>query len=80
MADYIILTKPNCPHCTRAKQLLTIRGLAYVEEVYQTPEQIEYFKAQGHRTFPQIWEGRQHIGGADQLETHLRNLAEVDDF
>lgn len=76
MADYRVITKPGCPHCIRAKQALTIRGIAFVEDLRVTPEQIEAFKAEGFRTFPQVFDELGIlIGTADQLEDYLEFAA-----
>lgn len=66
-----IISQPNCPWCDKAKALLTARGLYYVEEVLLDPEQKAAFKAQGHTTVPQIYQGDRHIGGYTELDAEL---------
>lgn len=79
--SYVIHTKPGCPFCDKAKDMLTVRGLAYTVNDHRTPDQIAEFKAMGFVTFPQVFEVRAGtlslIGGSDKLEGYL---AELDDF
>ncbi len=78
MDTFKIISKPGCPACTRAKQALTVRGFAYEEDLRDTPEGIAAFVEAGFRTFPQVWHGEQHIGGADQLVNDY--LPTLEDF
>ena len=71
-----ILTKPNCPYCVKAKSKLTIIGETFTVEDHTTEEQLEAFKAAGHRTFPRIYKDGELIGGFEDL---AKFLAE-DDF
>lgn len=71
MSRFIIISKPGCGHCTRAKAMLATRGLEYIEDLRDTEEAIEAFKDAGYRTFPQVFEDGIHIGGADDLEEYL---------
>lgn len=69
---YYLITKPNCPACTLAKDMLEIKGLAYQAFPHDThPMFTKLMLAAGMRTYPQIWEGSTLIGGADDLEKHL---------
>lgn len=52
---YIILSKPNCSYCVKAKELLKNKGLEYIELSYETQEDIDSFKELGYKTFPQIF-------------------------
>ena len=65
-----ILTKAGCPHCVRAKALLTTQGLPY-EEIELGSKGISYSSLAaitGRGTAPQIFIDGEHIGGADELE------------
>ncbi|BCJ91750.1 hypothetical protein IZ6_24850 [Terrihabitans soli] len=64
-----IITKPGCIYCDMAKALLAPYG--YKETVCSTPEQIAAFKAEGWRSFPQIFENGLPIGGYTELEAYL---------
>lgn len=72
---YIVKTKPGCPYCTKAKDLLAGTGEIVVEHIYQTAAEIADFKAQGWKTFPQIFHDGKLIGGCDELERYLEELA-----
>lgn len=86
MMPFTIHTKPGCPHCDLAKGYLKALGLGYAEAVYDTQEAIDLFKqdhahlanAEGKVTFPQVYKGTRHIGGADDLRAYFD--AEEDAF
>jgi glutathione-dependent peroxiredoxin len=64
-----ILTRAGCPHCVRAKELLTGAGMVY-EEVALPGAQALYALS-GRKTTPQIFVNGQAIGGADDLQAYL---------
>jgi len=62
--------KPGCPFCTRAKTLLTSKGLDVIE--YNAFMDVDHRKdmlqrANGGRTYPQIFIDDVHVGGSDDL-------------
>ena len=65
-----VFTKWGCPYCSRAKQLLDSKGVAY-EEFDVTmggPKKAEMLeRAPGHTTVPSIFIDGIHIGGSDDL-------------
>ena len=62
-----VYSKPQCPFCDRAKQLLESRGVKYtVIDVSVTPEAKEYLVGQGLRSVPQIYHGTTLIPGGYQ--------------
>ena len=62
-----VYSKPQCPFCDRAKQLLESRGVEYtVIDVSANPEAREYLVAQGLRSVPQIYRGTTLIPGGYQ--------------
>ncbi len=68
-----IFTKPGCPHCVKAKLLLSERGLDY-EEIELGKHGISYSSlvaVSGAGTSPQIYIDGEHIGGAEDLEAWL---------
>lgn len=70
MASVVIYTRDFCGYCARARQLLDSKGVAYVEHnASSNPEarQEMYAKANGRTTFPQIFIGKTHVGGCDDL-------------
>ncbi len=63
-------TTAVCPYCIRAKQLLTAKGVAHLEEVRidTNPEaRAHMMQIAGRRTVPQIFIGDTHVGGCDDL-------------
>ena len=63
-------TTAVCPYCIRAKQLLTSKGVAQIEEIRidTDPEaRAHMMEITGRRTVPQIYIGDTHVGGYDDL-------------
>lgn len=59
-----------CPYCDQAKQILTRRGVAQIEEIRvdEVPqERARMMELTGRRTVPQIFIGATHVGGCDDL-------------
>jgi glutaredoxin 3 len=59
-----------CPYCVQAKRLLHERGVTEIEEVridLLPAERAEMMRLTGRRTVPQIFIGRTHVGGCDDL-------------
>ncbi len=69
MAPVVMYAKSWCPYCTRARALLSGKGVAFNEiDVEEHPEQLaEMVRRSGRRTVPQIFIGERHIGGSDDL-------------
>lgn len=75
-----IYTKFLCPYCTRAKALLTRKGVAFEEHDISTggPLRAEMLdRAGGRATVPQIFIDGRHIGGSDDLAA-LDRAGELD--
>jgi len=67
-----ILSRPGCPHCARAKQLLEERGIAYEDVSLGKGVTFSTVRAiSGRGTVPQVFIGGRHIGGADELEKYF---------
>lgn len=65
-----IYTRPGCGYCTAAKSLLTRKKAAFTElSVSADPAYREqmYERAGAGSTFPQIFIGKLHVGGCDEL-------------
>jgi glutaredoxin 3 len=63
-------TSTYCPYCSRAKQLLTARGVSGIQEINieESPaERATMMTLTGRRTVPQIFIGHTHVGGCDDL-------------
>jgi glutaredoxin 3 len=70
MVDVTIYTRMMCGYCTAAKRLLDSKGVRYTEhDASFSPElrQEMISRANGRWTFPQIFIGDVHVGGADDL-------------
>lgn len=69
MATVTIYSSDYCPFCTRAKQLLSTKNVAYDEIRVdgQPKKRQEMMEKSGRHTVPQIWIGEQHVGGCDDL-------------
>lgn len=65
-----IYTTRFCPYCVSAKRLLTRKGVVFTEidlaaNWERRDEMIE--RAGGRTTVPQIFVGKVHVGGSDDL-------------
>jgi glutathione-dependent peroxiredoxin len=67
-----LFTKPGCPYCAKAKQLLIDRGIQYEEIILGKDATTVSLRAvTGRTSVPQVFIGGQHIGGSEELETYL---------
>ncbi|MFQ5565913.1 MAG: glutaredoxin 3 [Paracoccaceae bacterium] len=65
-----IYTTPLCGYCFMAKRLLKGKGIAYAEtDVSRDPALRDAMtqRAGGRRSVPQIFIGRTHVGGCQEL-------------
>ena len=65
-----IYTSPYCPYCSAAKDLLRHKGANFSEiDVSVAPERRQEMieRASGRTTVPQIFIGKTHVGGCDDL-------------
>jgi glutaredoxin-like protein len=70
--DISIITKPGCPHCANAKQLLKDKGYSFEEIELGDEATTRSLRAiSGEQTVPQVFINGQHIGGFDQLKAHF---------
>ena len=69
----IIWSKPNCPQCTSAKQLLKFNNIEYEEKNIADGHKIQDLLAlvPNAKTMPQIWLDEEHIGGYLELRKKL---------
>ncbi|MDA0189071.1 MAG: glutaredoxin 3 [Proteobacteria bacterium] len=59
-----------CPYCVRAEKLLRERGVAEIEKIrvdLDPDRRAEMMERTGRRTVPQIFIGKTHVGGCDDL-------------
>jgi glutaredoxin 3 len=70
MVKVEIYTKMFCPYCTRAKSLLTAKGVDFEEYDISLggPKRTEMLdRSNGGYTVPQIFIDGRHVGGSDDL-------------
>jgi glutaredoxin 3 len=69
----IVWSKPNCPQCTSAKQLLKLNNIEYEEKNIADGHKIQDLLAlvPNAKTMPQIWLDEEHIGGYLELKKKL---------
>jgi glutaredoxin 3 len=69
MPEVIVYSSDYCPYCTRAKQLLNSKKVAFDEIIVDGKPQLrsEMIKKAGRTSVPQIWIGSVHVGGCDDL-------------
>jgi len=69
MPEVIVYSSDYCPYCSRAKQLLSSKKVAFDEIVVDGKPQLrsEMIKKAGRTSVPQIWIGSVHVGGCDDL-------------
>jgi len=69
----VVWSKPGCPQCVSAKQLLKTKGIEYEEkniaEGYKIQVLLELVP--NAKTMPQIWLDEEHIGGFSDLQKKL---------
>lgn len=69
-----LITKPGCPYCAAAKQMLNERGMAFEEIVLGHDATLRSVRAiTGKETVPQVFIAGEYIGGSEDLETYLSN-------
>lgn len=65
---YKIYSQPSCSFCELAKILMMERGIEFEEVGLSEDKDREWFKAQGYKTVPQIFDDEgNHIGGYEEL-------------
>ncbi len=70
MSAVELYTTPVCPYCHAAKELLQRKGVTFTEiNVMGDPERRKEMveRANGRMTVPQIFIGKTHVGGCDDL-------------
>ena len=72
-----IFTKPGCPFCAGARELLKEKGMAYEEIVLGKDAGLASLRAiSGRETVPQVFIGGRHIGGSEELALYLEERDE----
>jgi len=75
-----IYSKPSCPYCVKAKDLLKKVGAEYEEKILgqdiSADELFERFDKEGiprPRSAPQIWMNGKYVGGYEQLVDYVES-------
>jgi glutaredoxin-like protein len=72
-ASIAILSKPSCPFCKKAKEMLDAKGLAYEEIIIgEDASHISTRALSGSGGVPQIFIDGKHIGGSTDLAEYLK--------
>jgi len=82
--NIIIYSQPNCTYCEQAKSLLKSKNISFVElilNVGQKQEEGKTYVPVQHlkdklpnaKSVPQIFNGRRHIGGFEELKEYMKN-------
>ncbi len=68
-----------CGYCVAAERLLSSKGIEYqLIKVDEDPAMFDYMiEASGRRTVPQIFIGKHHVGGFDDLSA-INQSGELD--
>lgn len=69
-----VFTKPGCPYCVAAKQLLVQKNIPFEERDITRPDHWDEIRRRvpAFRTVPQVFLDGRHIGGFDDLSAHFR--------
>lgn len=72
----VIWSKPNCPHCVTAKNLLIANGIEYDEHVVGVNATKEDLLAvvPNARSVPQVFIDDKYVGTCDQLKGFLAGV------
>ena len=74
--SYVILSRPNCPFCTKAEDLLKEHRMPWKHyDIYEDKWLLTLVKEAGHKTVAIIFdETGKHIGGYTDLEKHIESI------
>lgn len=82
MQPVTVYTKPLCPFCVRALSLLKKKGadVTDISAAFDKEKREEMMqRSNGARTYPQIFIGKTHVGGCDDLMA-LERDGKLDDL
>lgn len=66
--EVTMFSKPGCPHCARAKEILNEKGIKYTEIAGQRTSTLRSLGGKG--TYPLVFINGEKVGGADDLEKY----------
>lgn len=67
----IMYTKPHCPYCVKAANILNQKSIPFEEvDISKDPLKVTEMlsRSNGRKTVPQIFINDTHVGGCDDLE------------
>ena len=70
MARVLMYCTATCPYCVAAERLLVDKGIGDIDKVrvdLQPQRRQEMAAKSGRSSVPQIWIGKTHVGGCDEL-------------
>ncbi|MBK1701107.1 glutathione peroxidase [Thiococcus pfennigii] len=71
-ADVTVFTRPGCPFCVKAKEMLTQAGMDFEELLLNRDYTEQSLRAvAGAKSVPQVFVNGRHIGGSDDLAAWL---------
>ena len=82
MQQVTIYTKETCPYCVMAKNLLKQKGVTELNEIridLDSSQRDKMIELTGRMTVPQIFIGKTHVGGFDDLKV-LNHSGKLDDL
>ncbi|WP_263078949.1 GrxA family glutaredoxin [Endozoicomonas sp. Mp262] len=79
MERFTVFGRPGCGFCVQAKTVLERKGLPFryvdIHEEGLTAEDLEKTIGKPVKTVPQVFHGQQYIGGFQELDAYLKELA-----
>ena len=82
MQTVTIYTKETCPYCVMAKNLLKQKGVTKLNEIridLDPAQKDKMIDLTGRMTVPQIFIGKTHVGGFDDLKA-LNHAGKLDEL
>jgi glutaredoxin 3 len=76
-----VYTKPSCPFCVKAKQLLESEGISFTEiNLQEHPGEVQpLIERTNYRKVPQIFINDEFIGGFSELQS-LKNSGTLNEM
>ncbi len=78
MTPFTIFGRPGCGYCVQAKQVLGNKGIAYryvdIHAEGISPEALAETVGRPVRTVPQIFHGKNYVGGYHELNQYLKTM------
>ena len=75
-ARAVVLGKPRCSYCTKAKKLLEDHDIPFISKDVTKSANImlkRWMDIEGLTTVPQVWLDGTHVGGYDDLKRLLED-------